>query len=85
MIDYTLILERRYAGEQWALNGDDYTGLVWLSDTPQPSQQTLDNLWLEVQNELLNEQTQLTTNKAVAQSKLEALGLTADDLKALGL
>jgi hypothetical protein len=80
MIDYTLILERRYAGEQWALNGDDYTGLVWISDTPKPSQQTLDNLWLEVQNELLNEQTQAATDKTALLAKL---GITADEAKLL--
>jgi hypothetical protein len=32
-----------------------------------------------------NAQVQAEANKVAAQSKLEALGLTADDLKALGL
>lgn len=85
MIDYTLILQRRYPEAQWALNNNDYTELIWLSDTPKPSKQTLDNLWPEVENELLNEQTELTQKKAAAEAKLAALGLTADDLAALGL
>ena len=33
----------------------------------------------------LDAQTKAEANKAAAQAKLEALGLTADDLKALGL
>lgn len=85
MIDYTLILQRRYAQEQWALNNNDYTQLVWLSDTPKPSKQTLDSLWPEVQDEFMNEQAQLSAKKTAAEAKLAALGLDADDLKALGL
>ena len=34
---------------------------------------------------LTAEEQQAATDKATAQSKLEALGLTTDDLKALGL
>jgi hypothetical protein len=49
MIDYTLILSTEYPGQQWALNGDSYDGLVWLSDTPKPTQAELDALWPQVQ------------------------------------
>jgi hypothetical protein len=51
MIDYTLILRTKYAGKQWTLNGDTYDGLVWLSDTPKPTQAELDALWPQVQYE----------------------------------
>ena len=80
MIDYTTILTRRYAGNQWTLNGDDYTGLIWLSDTPKPTKAKLDSLWAEVQQEIADEQT----SKVVArQAILDKLGLTADEAVAL--
>ena len=80
MIDYTTILTRRYAGNEWTLNGDDYTGLIWLSDTPKPTKAKLDSLWAEVQQEIADEQT----SKVVArQAILDKLGLTADEAVAL--
>jgi hypothetical protein len=45
MIDYTAILTANYAGTQWTLDGDTYDGLVWLSDTPKPTQAELDAQW----------------------------------------
>ena len=52
MIDYTLILTRRYAGKQWLLDGDDYEGLTWLDSSKKPSKAELDALWSEVQAEV---------------------------------
>ena len=73
MTDYTTILTRRYAGNEWILDGDDYTGLVWLSDSPKPSKATLDGLWAEVQQEIADEKTA----KEVARTALLAkLGIT---------
>lgn len=85
MISYTAILNREYAGSQWTLNGDDYEGLVWLSDTDKPTKKELDDLWPEVQSEMLAESQAKLQAKEAAKTKLEALGLDADDLKALGL
>ena len=45
MIDYIAILATNYADQQWTLNGDTYDGLVWLSDTPKPTQAELDAQW----------------------------------------
>lgn len=45
MIDYSLILTINYAGSQWILSGDEYSGLQWTSDTPKPTQAELDALW----------------------------------------
>ena len=47
-IDYTAVLIANYAGSQWSLNGDTYDGLVWLSDTPKPTQAELDAAWPQV-------------------------------------
>ena len=48
-IDYALILSTNYPNDQWTLNGDDYDGLTWLSNTPQPTQAELDAAWPQVQ------------------------------------
>jgi hypothetical protein len=45
MIDYTHILCINYEGSQWMLNGDSYDGLIWMSETPKPTQEELDALW----------------------------------------
>ena len=85
MIDYTLILRTKYKGSEWTLNGDDYEGLTWLSDTPKPTKATLDGLWQEVQDAVATEAEAKAEAKAAAQAKLAALGLTVEDLQALGL
>lgn len=80
MIDYAAILTRRYPGKEWTLNGDDYDGLVWLSDTAKPTKTKLDSLWAEVQQEIADEKNaKLATRRAV----LDKLGLTADEAAAL--
>ena len=76
MIDYSAILKRRYQKEFWILNGDDYTGLNWLSGTDKPSKATLDGLWESVQSEIAKQQ-------ADKQAVLTKLGLTADEVTAL--
>ena len=83
MIDYAAILSVKYKGLEWTLDGDDYAGLNWISDTPKPSKKTLDDLWETVQAELAAEkQTKLDT-KASALAKLATLGLTEDEAKAI--
>jgi hypothetical protein len=44
MIDYTAILTANYPGTEWTMEGDDYSGLTWLSSTPKPTQAELDAL-----------------------------------------
>jgi hypothetical protein len=80
MTDYAIVLTRRYAGNEWTLNGDEYAGLTWLSDTPKPTKAKLDGLWTEVQQEIADEQTAKT---AARQNVLDKLGLTADEAAAL--
>ena len=49
MTDYAVVLTAKYPGAEWALDGDDYEGLTWLSDTPTPTQAELDAAWPQVQ------------------------------------
>lgn len=81
-MDISMILTRRYEGSEWTLDGDSYTGLTWLSDTPKPSKKTLEGLWAEVQAEIAAEVQAKADAKASAISKLEALGLTVDEVSA---
>ena len=80
MIDYTLILSRRYAGKEWTLDGDEYTGLTWLSDSAKPSKATLDGLWALVQQEIADE---ATAKVAAKQAVLDKLGLTEEEAQLL--
>jgi len=85
-MDYAQILTRKYPGSEWTLNGDKYSGLTWLSDTPKPKKAELDALWPEVQAEIAAEAQARVDAKASAIAKLEALGLTVDEVSvAFGL
>jgi hypothetical protein len=67
----------------WVVSGDEIA--LWELDTPQPTQKELTEaaaLWSQTE---ADKQAKAETDKVTAQSKLAALGLTADDLKALGL
>lgn len=80
MIDYTKILERRFFGSEWTLNGNDYEGLTWLSDTPKPTKSKLDSLWDKVVAEIEAEKQAKIVKKL---ELLNRLGLTEDEAKLL--
>jgi hypothetical protein len=52
MTDYAAVLTALYPDAEWSLNGDDYSGLTWLSDTPKPTKKKLDDAWPQVQHDL---------------------------------
>ena len=85
-MDIAKILEQNYSGSSWTLNGDSYEGLTWLSDTPKPTKKQLEDLWPEVQAELEAKAQAKIDAKASAIAKLEALGLTVEEVEvAFGL
>jgi hypothetical protein len=51
MTDYAAVLTVLYPGAEWTLNGSDYSGLTWLDDSPEPTQQELDDAWPQVQHD----------------------------------
>jgi hypothetical protein len=58
---------------------NDYENAIWHNlEGDVPSKAELDQALLDIENEKV-------TARAAAEAKLGALGLTADDLKALGL
>ena len=52
MTDYALVLSVEYPDAEWTLDGDDYAGLTWLSDSPKPTKAALDKKWPKVQHDL---------------------------------
>jgi hypothetical protein len=76
MIDYTQILAEFYKGSEWSLNGDDYAGLTWLSDTPKPSKKTLDDLWSQVEAKKEADKQAKADAKAAI---LDRLGITEEE------
>ena len=83
MIDYALILSKNYVGSRWELNGDSYEGLEWRDSLPKPTQSELDALWESTQATIEAQKQAEIAAKESALSKLTALGLTADEVKAL--
>lgn len=81
-MDIPQILTRRFAGAEWTLNGDDYAGLTWIGPGKKPSKTTLEALWPEVQAELEAEKTARENARLSAIAKLEALGLTVEEVSA---
>ncbi len=85
-MDIAIILTKKYKGQEWILDGDSYEGLTWLSDSAKPTQEELEDLWDEVQAELAAEAQAKIDAKASAISKLQALGLTVEEVQvAFGL
>jgi len=80
MIDYAAILSRRYSGKEWTLNGDEYTGLTWMSEGSKPTKATLDGLWASVQQEIADE---AAAKVSAREALLTRLGITADEAQLL--
>jgi hypothetical protein len=81
-MDIPAILESKYPGLRWELNGDTYEGLNWLDNSTKPTEEELQELWLEVQEELKAKAQAQIDAKASAIAKLKALGLTIEEVGA---
>jgi hypothetical protein len=85
-MDIPAILNSKYSGSKWTLNGDSYEGLTWLSKSKKPTEEELTNLWSEVEGELAAKAQAKIDAKSSAIAKLEALGLTLEEVQvAFGL
>lgn len=81
-MDITTILSSKFQSSEWILNGDDYSGLVWLSEGDAPTEAQLKKLWPTVQAEIEAEKQAVIDARQSAIAKLEALGLTVDEVQA---
>jgi len=85
-MDYSIILTNKYQGFEWTLDGDSYEGLTWISKSPKPTKKALEDAWTEVKGELEAKAQAKIDAKASAIAKLEALGLTVEEVEvAFGL
>ena len=78
-MDITLILTRRFPGV-WTLNGDNYDGLEWLSDTPKPTLEEIESQWSSVKAEIAQEKADA---EAKRQALLAKLGITEEEARLL--
>ena len=71
---------------EFSFTDDDYSTIQWDKlEGNAPSKSEIDAAIKEIEKEEKAAELKVETDKAAAQAKLAALGLTADDLKALGL
>ena len=68
----------------WIMRGDEYEGIEFIDCEP-VTKAEFDKDLEDYPQLLADKADQAAADKANATAKLEALGLTADDLKALGL
>jgi hypothetical protein len=69
---------------EWVISGNDYDSIQWIKgDTITQAQ--FEAGFAEYDAWKVEQDAQMAADRAGATAKLEALGLTVDDLKALGL
>ena len=69
----------------WILTGNDFDGITWVDDSPRCTKTEFDAGFAQYDAWKAEQDAKAEADKVAAQAKLAALGLTADDLKALGL
>ena len=78
------VLEMLIPQGGWALTGNEYEGIQFLECEPITKAQ-FEAGFAQYDAWKAEQDSKVEADKAAAQAKLAALGLTADDLKALGL
>jgi hypothetical protein len=69
----------------FTIEGDDYDSIVWIDGEQLVTKEQFEAGFAQYDVWKAEQDAQAATNKAAATAKLVALGLTTDDLKALGL
>jgi hypothetical protein len=69
----------------FTIEGDDYDSIVWLDGKILVTKEQFEAGFAQYDALKDEQKTKAAADKASATAKLEALGLTTDDLKALGL
>jgi hypothetical protein len=82
----TQAIRKLHPEAEFSYSNNDYTTIKWdVLNGDAPTQAEIDAEIKEIKAEEKAAEKKAEADKATAQSKLAALGLTADDLKALGL
>lgn len=71
---------------EFVFQGEDYSTIEWHKlDGDAPTLEEIEQAHQAIKTAATQAEEQAAAKKAVAEAKLAALGLTSDDLKALGL
>lgn len=79
------VLEMLCAGIEYTIVEDDYDSINWYGKSPAISKAQFEAGFAQYDAWKVQQEAEAAAKKTAAQKKLEALGLSADDLKALGL
>jgi len=69
----------------WIIVGDTFEGITWVDERPRCNKAEFEAGFSQYDAWKTEQDAQAAAAKATAEAKLAALGLTGDDLKALGL
>ena len=69
----------------WIITGDDFESVTWIDNRPRCTKAEYEAGFAQYDAWKVEQDAKTEADKTSAQAKLAALGLTADDLKALGL
>ena len=72
-------------GVEYTIYGKEYENIIWHSGEPAITKEEFEAGFQQLAEHRAKEEAEAKAAKAAAEAKLAALGLTADDLKALGL
>jgi len=81
-MDYAAILHAIRPGTKWQLDGDDYSGLTWLDDSPKPTQAELDAAWPSLRDDLAWKQVRAERDRRLSDcdwTQVADAPLTADE------
>ena len=67
-MDYPSVLAAVRPGAAWSLSGFEYSGLVWLDDSPKPTQHELDAAWPAVTEAIAWDAVRAERNRLLAES-----------------
>jgi hypothetical protein len=86
MIELSRAIWKLRPDAEFSYTDEDYSTIKWdkLEGNP-PTQAEIDAAIEQIKTDETNAEAQAAAAKEAAQAKLAALGLTTDDLKALGL
>jgi len=87
MLNYTVkALQKLKPESQWRMVDNDYSKIEWIVlEGKAPTQAQIDTAIEKIKSDEIAETEAKATAKVTAQAKLAALGLTVEDLQALGL
>jgi hypothetical protein len=71
--------------KEWTIYGDDYDSIIWHEGSPYITKKQFEDGFVQYDAWKAQRDKEMADKKAAAEAKLTALGLTSDDLKALGL